>query len=326
VAGYSRPEPAEGGLRRQILGAVVALMLAGVVFSLPDPAKEEFAAVLRNTALAPFIGINGAILDVRARAIETKVLRAVTDSLTAELLARRTLEEENRRLRDLLLLSERLGPEWLPAEALRPGTQGSESILLLDVGGEDGIRERAPLVTREGLAGVVRERRGAQAVAMDWTHPEFAAAAMSEDGLTYGIVESRRGAFREEDGLVLEGTPFNTELAPGTVILTSGAGGTFPRGIPIGRVESVLEAEGRFRKSYDVSAFVDPESITLVLVQQLVPEPTDTTTLPGTGPATAWPRGEMMRADERARAIPVWQDSIRMLRDSLARLTSGAGR
>jgi len=337
VAGYSSPEPASGGLRRQIWGAFVALILAGVVFTLPDAAKEEFAAVLRNTALAPFIGLNSAILDTRARAIETEELRWVADSLTSELLGRRTLEEENRRLRDLLVLSERLGAGWLAAEALRPGTQGSESILLLDVGREDGIRESAPVVTREGLAGVVRERRGGQAVAMDWSHPEFAAGAMTQDGLTTGIVEVSRGAFRSEDRLTLKGTPFNTVLDSGTVIETSGAGGVFPRGIPIGRIERVESVQGRFQRNYEVTPFVDPGSITLVLVQLEGSEPqgpvgtaagvaavagpeADSLTAGALDLSSAWPADERMTAGERARLLPVWQDSVRILRDSLDRV------
>jgi len=315
VAGYSSPEPASGGLRRQIWGAFVVLIVAGAVFTLPDPAKEEFAAVLRNSALAPFIGLNSVILDARARAIETEALRGVADSLTAELLGRRTLEEENRRLRDLLLLSERTGPHWLPAEALRPGTQGSESILLLDVGADDGIRERAPVVTREGLAGVVRIRRDGQAVAMDWTHPEFAAAAMSEDGLTDGIVEVARGAFREEDRLTFKGTPFNTVLDSGTLIVTSGRGGVFPRGIPIGHVDRVIAVEGRFERNYQVTPIVDPSSATLVLVELESGSGADALR----DVTSAWPVGERMRADVRARMIPLWQDSVRVLRDSLDR-------
>ncbi|MDT8369600.1 MAG: rod shape-determining protein MreC, partial [Longimicrobiales bacterium] len=180
---------------------------------------------------------------------------------------RTTLEEENQRLRALLGLRERLPSGWLPAEVLRPGTQGSESIFILDLDEGDRIRERAAVVTREGLAGVVRERRGRQAVGMDWTHPEFRASAMSEDGLTFGVVESVRGAFREEDRLVLRGTPYNTLLEPGTLIVTSGLGAAFPRGIPIGRIGPVRAAEGGWRRSYWMTPVVEPGAITLVLVE-----------------------------------------------------------
>lgn len=307
MPGYSSPESASGGLRRQLYGVFAVLLAAGVVLTLPDRAKEEVAAVLRNTALAPFIGMNSLLTDARVRATEAEALRTMVDVLTAERHAMSTLEEENRRLRALLSLRERLGPDWRSAEAVRPGTQGSEGIFLLDVGARDGVRERAPVVTREGLAGVVRERRAGQAVGMDWTHPEFRASAMSDDGLTFGLVRSERGDFREEDRLVLEGTPFNTTLDPGTVILTSGLGGTFPRGIPIGRVVEVLEAEGGWRRSYYVEPFVEPGAITLVLVGTrgaADARMADSTVAIGgeaVGPAVAWPPGGRLREEERVR-------------------------
>lgn len=339
MAGYTSPESGSGALGRQIWGALAVLVVAGIILTLSDPVKEEVAAVIRNTALAPFTGLNSVLRDARVRGIEAEDLRQVVDSLTDQLIERRPLDEENRRLRDLLVLSERLGADWGSAEALLPGTQGSESELLLDVGEREGIRVRAPVVTREGLAGVVRERRSNDARAMDWTHPEFGAAVMSEDGLTHGIVQAARGAFREGDYLTLRGTPFNTVLDSGTVILTSGRGGVFPRGIPVGTVERVEASDGRFQRSYELRPFVDPGSITLVLVQKEIPELASALRQDSLTTATedaeawptrfdvsaAWPANERLRADERARLIPLWQDTIRALRDSLAQLRGSGG-
>jgi len=340
VPAYSSPDPASGGLRRQIWGTILVLLTAGSILSLPDALQERFAGALRSSALAPFIALNSAIIDVGARAEDAERLQVMVDSLTLELQARTTLDEENRRLRDLLVLADRLPRGWLAAEAVRPGLQASEGIFYLDVGPDEGVKTRAPVVTREGLAGVLRtvETRS-QAEGMDWSHPEFAASAMSEDGLTYGIVEARRGAFREQDRLVFLHTPFNTVLDSGTHILTSGRGGVFPRGIPIGRIESVIEEEGGFERNYLVTPFVEPGEMTLVMVERAdTDEPPRGDPAPGDGVpnalvsgdsiediGTAWPPEERMRADERARMVPVWQDSLRQLRDSIAGLLGVAG-
>jgi len=186
------------------------------------------------------------------------------------------------------------------------------------------------VVTREGLAGVLRNvETRSQAEGMDWSHPEFAASAMSEDGLTYGIVEARRGAFREQDRLVFLHTPFNTVLDSGTHILTSGRGGAFPRGIPIGRIESVIEEEGGFERNYLVTPFVEPGEMTLVMVERAdADEPRlgdRPVRIPVSGDSVedlsaAWPPEERMRASERAALVPLWQDSIRVLHDSIAAL------
>ena len=101
---------------------------------------------------------------------------------------------------------------------------------------------------------------------MDWTHPDFRASAMLVDGSVYGIVENVRGLFREQDRLVLNGTAYNESVPEGALVITSGLGGVFPRGIPVGRIESTAEVEGSWRKSYWLRPMLQPGSATHVLV------------------------------------------------------------
>jgi len=121
------------------------------------------------------------------------------------------------------------------------------------------------VVAPHGLIGLVREVRSNTSVAIDWTHPDFRASAMLADGTSYGIVEARPGRFREEDQLILTGTAFFAPFPEGMVVLTSGFG-VLPRGIPIGRVESVAETEGQWRRSFLLEPMVQPASVTHVLV------------------------------------------------------------
>jgi len=144
------------------------------------------------------------------------------------------------------------------------------------------------------------------------------------DGTTYGVVESRRGRFREEDRLVLNGTAFHTRLEDGAVVVTSGLGGVFPRGVPIGLVNGLAEAEGGWRKSYWLKPLAEPGTATHVLVAVGSPEgaPTDLTPI---FPTDSVRTEQEFVLEERARA-----DSLRALADSLARahelLAAYAGR
>jgi hypothetical protein len=82
----------------------------------------------------------------------------------------------------------------------------------------------------------------------------------------YGIVEPRRGRYREEDQLALVGTPFHVDVRPGTRVVTSGRGGVYPRGILLGTVVGIEDADTGWRKSYLVRPAVRPEAVTYVLV------------------------------------------------------------
>ena len=63
-----------------------------------------------------------------------------------------------------------------------------------------------------------------------------------------------------------EGTAYTVTVRPGTPVLTSGLGATFPRGIPIGKVDRVLDAQGAWRKSFWIEPMVEPGVATHVLV------------------------------------------------------------
>jgi len=139
-------------------------------------------------------------------------------------------------------------------------------MFIVDKGREDGVEVYAPVINAHGLVGRILEVRARSAVGMDWTNPDFRASAMLEDGSAYGMVENRRGEFREDDRLVLNGTAYYEDLDPGARVLTSGLGGVFPRGIPIGLIDETAEEEGTWRKSYWMRPSVEPASVTHVLV------------------------------------------------------------
>lgn len=305
------PEPENTGGRRQIALAVIFLIVSLTTLYLPDSAQEGTAWVLRASILRPFLATQERVVRARLRAREVAGLQAQMDSLTAVLATQQAVADENRTLRNLLSLSDRVGPGFLPATVLRAQTPGSESTFYVDLGSDDGVEEGAPVIDRHGLVGVIREVHPGLSVGMDWTHPDFRASAMLADGTTFGMVEPRRGDFREVDRLVLNGTAYYESVPEGEAVLTSGLGDVFPRGIPIGTVAGVADVEGRWRKSYWLRPMVQPGSVTHVLVE--VGERVKDL-------SSAWPPDSLMARDEAILRERVLTDSVTILTDSLTRL------
>lgn len=259
-------EPESNGKRRDIAIAAVVLLLALTAPYLGEERQQLISGSVQSTVLRPFISLQRVMTDARRRTGDVDALTARLDSLTALVATQAALRDENRTLRAMLGLAERSAHRFVPANVQRPGTPGSQSMFLLDVGSEDGVREGAPVVGPYGLVGEIREVRGRTSVGIDWSHPDFRVSAMLEDGTTYGIVETRRGSgFQEDDRLVLNGTAYHAQVLPGTVVVTSGLG-VRPRGIPIGKIDSLLESEGSWRKSFWIEPMVEPGSVTHVLV------------------------------------------------------------
>ena len=287
------------GRRRETLIAAGFLLLALVLYLMPDDYQAPLRRAVRVTVLRPFMGVQAAVADQGGRTVDVGAIQAERDSLTAVLAAQAPIVEENRRLRALLNLEERAAPSFIPARLVRVGIAGGESTFLLNVGREQGVEVGAPVVASGGLLGVVREVEANTAQGVDWTHSEFRASAMTADGGAYGIVEPRPGRFREEDLITLTGAPFHSDITAGTRIVTSGRGGVYPRGLPIGVVLGIDEADTGWRKSYILRPLVRPESVTHVLVGRkpegsdqwdvadiwYVPAPSDTA--PGGGDSTS---------------------------------------
>ena len=283
--------------------AAGVFLLALILFFLPDAYQNPIRAVLRNTVLQPFLLAQETVAAQRSRAADITRLRAQRDSLAALVAAQASLAEENRRLRDLQGLRARAGAAFIPAEVLRVGLSGAESTFMISVGSEDGVRVDAPVIAPEGLIGRVISVDRSRAQVTDWTHPQFKVGAMTSDGSAYGIVSSRRGRFREEDYLALEGAPFHSDIQPGRLVVTSGRGSLYPRGVPIGIVIGIEEADTGWRKSYMLRPAARSESLTHVLV--------------GVGSAadlsTLW-------------NVPPVPDPDRQARDSVRRDTAGSPR
>lgn len=139
-------------------------------------------------------------------------------------------------------------------------------MLLLDVGGREGVELNDPVVSAQGLVGIIREVGSGRSVAMDWTHPDFRVSVMTLDGEAFGLVEPRPGAFREEDRLILTGVPYYTTLDPGTALVTSGRGSVYPRGILVGTVQELATTEAGWARSYWLQPAVRPFGVNQVLV------------------------------------------------------------
>jgi len=191
-------------------------------------------------------------------------LRIERDSLSANLLALQNVEEENLRLRSLMQLSQRVEIQFKAAN-LYPARRSGEIVarsFRLDIGREDDVAADAAVVAPEGLVGVVRATSAGQALGDYWTHPDFRVSAMTTDGSVFGIISPSESSLLMELG----GAPYQVQLAPGTELVTSGMGGVFPRGIPVGTVIEVRGEQAGWTKSYRVRPSVYPESVREVMV------------------------------------------------------------
>jgi rod shape-determining protein MreC len=251
--------------RLDFLQLLFLLLGAAVLITLPHRHQLVLATAIRSTVLLPVLRLQSGYSEMRGMRERVQMLRAAKDSLSERLLTLQNVEEENLRLRALLSLAERGDTRFVPANLYPAGRAGEvvKRSFVLDVGAADGVRRDAPVVSPEGLVGVVRVAFSRHATGDFWTHPEFRVSAMTSDGRVFGIISP----LGDPPGLMrLEGAPYQLELAPGTELVTSGSGGVFPRGIPIGRVAELTGAEAGWARSYLVEPAVYPDAVREAMV------------------------------------------------------------
>ncbi len=244
------------------------VLLAGAIalYALPARYQNPVRDAIRDTVLRPVFAFESDIARERGERAALSEVRAQRDSLFAVSAAQWGLAQENRTLRDLLALRERAPADFVAAELIPMADLGVESTFLVTVGSADGVATGSAVIAPSGLVGVLRDVTDYRSQGIDWSHPDFRAGAMTADGDSYGVVEARRGRFREEDVLALVGTPFHNDIPAGTRVVTSGRGGIIPRGVPLGRVEGIEEADTGWRKTYLLRPAVRMQSVTHVLV------------------------------------------------------------
>lgn len=247
---------------------MVAASFAGlslVLLAIPAKYQDTVGHAVRSTVLYPVMAMQHGASDREGRYADATRLRAERDSLASYLVGQSSLAAENRELRELLGFRPRLTYAFVPAEAARLSGPGSDGTLSLSVGARDGVNADAPLVTAEGLVGKVVRRGNESSIAIDWTHSEFAVAVMTVDGKTWGIAKPDSDPHGEKV-LALTPVAFHTVPDTGSLVVTSGDGALFPRGIPVGKVIGQGKARGGWQRTYFIRPLVNPAQMGHVLV------------------------------------------------------------
>lgn len=258
------------GSRAGTLAFMACVALSLLAMSLPKPWREPIAQGLRQTVLAPFLALEQTSAELNTSRARFAGIERQRDSAALAATFLPELRSENARLRALLGLGPRLGTGYTPAEVLHQAEPTSPLTLVISAGRDQGVRTLAPVVAPEGLVGVVGTVDAGTSTVMTWAHPEFRASAMAADGSLFGIVAS----LGEVEGgvwlLELQGVPYRQAVEPGTVILTSGLGGVFPRGIPIGAVIGVAGEAAGWERTYRIRPAAHPASVSHVMVLSTV--------------------------------------------------------
>jgi rod shape-determining protein MreC len=142
---------------------------------------------------------------------------------------------KGRRLEELLAFRERYVGATVAAQVI--GTSGSElsRVLTIDKGSNDGLKPDMAVITQDGIVGKLRDVFPSSAQVLEIDDPTSGA------GVLLASIRSRailRGT--PTGGLQIGNLTSDSRIKPGEIVLTSGGDQIYPRGLPVGTVESIV--------------------------------------------------------------------------------------
>ncbi len=165
--------------------------------------------------------------------------------LQDELSRLRSIEQENRELREMLGFRDTSDIELTPVNFVTKQLTGMNSMnnsFTIDAGFKDGVREGMPVVTSDGLVGkVILTSRGYSQI-MPYFNNQFRVSARVQETRSTGIISWAGDNMSE---LVMDYVPKTVPVDTGYVVETSGFGNEFPGGIPIGKVIRTEAQQGK---------------------------------------------------------------------------------
>jgi rod shape-determining protein MreC len=147
--------------------------------------------------------------------------------------------------------------------------------VLIAAGSSDGVRIETPVVTQDGLVGIVSKVTGSASEVTLITDEESAVQARDLKTGAIGLI--RHG--QSQGQLILDRVPKSAAVHEGEVIVTAGTESKqypslFPMGIPIGKVISVGQTDTAYFKTIEVQPFVNfgsLDSVTALITHKRTP-------------------------------------------------------
>ena len=249
----------------------------GAVSSLSSSLK-----LLGATASSGARNVGDAITDASASDATLSELREQNAELRQLVAQTEEYRQEVDRLQGLLDLRDSSGAEGVGGRIIGRNTDAWNQTVTIDVGSSSGVSSGLTVMGPTGVIGQVVSTTDATATVRLLSDPQSGAAALIQSSRAEGVV---RGSL---DGLLyLENVDSDVQVSVGDVVLTSGLGGSYTRGLLIGTVVKVEGNQGDATRRIVVSQNDEAKSLEEVVVVTSVSSDSSSTSSASSGSSSS---------------------------------------
>lgn len=225
------------------------------------PAQQALRSVGNELRAA-----TGSVGDLATLRDRNRELEQLVAQLTVDNLRLNEVESENSRLRGLLQFARANSTFSYRGTQVVGRIVGSEpnsaiQSIVIDLGSAHGMQNGMPVVTERGLVGRVTEVYTNASRVLLITDSNSSVNTMLQSARLRGILRGRAG-----QSPIMDYLPQDQPITVGDIVVTSGEGGNFPAGIPVGQVTDVLQNDVEMFQRGVVRTTVDFDTLETVLV------------------------------------------------------------
>lgn len=234
----------------------------GGVMTVTSPVR-----MLGSAVAAPFGALGNIAQNATASSETLSELKKRNEELTARVAELSEAQETAERLEKLVGLKSTYSLESTAARIIGSTGDAWTDSVIIDKGSASGFEVGMPVCSSGGVIGQIIEVSANTSTVRLITDDQSGVSAMIQGSRAQGVLQG------QADGtLRLEYVVSDAEVATGDIVITSGIGGTFPKGLPLGTVASIDRAPNAVYYTIVVRAASSAESNEEVLVITSVSE------------------------------------------------------
>ena len=171
----------------------------------------------------------------------------------------------NDRMKELLGLSKQIKQPAIAAQVVGKDPSPWFQTVMVDKGTSQGVNKGDPVINAQGVVGIVVDVAARCAKVMLVTDPNSAVDAVVQHSRARGIVKGGVAGH-----CVFDFVQRKHLVTVGDLVVSSGMDQVFPKGLPVGRVATVVKQEAGIFQDVTVTPVVDFERLEEILIIPLI--------------------------------------------------------
>ena len=213
------------------------------------------ARALGSVVARPFNALGNVTANLTASRETLEELERQNEELTARVAELSEAEATAERLQSLLDLQSTYNLQSTAARIVGASSDAWSQTVTIDKGSADGLAINMPVCNSAGVIGQIIEVSVNSATVRLSTDENSGISAMVQATRAQGMLQG------QPDGtLLLEYVSVDSDVQEGDIIITSGIGGVYPKGLPLGTVTSVTREPNGLYYTIVVSAAARAEN------------------------------------------------------------------